>query len=167
MSLRSSEAQQSRRHAWGGERVGIGEEREWGLGRRESGEFCPRGSESPPTYNQSSNPLVFLCFMQIFFKYQYYMKKAALEIKQVLNLEDPMSKILFTLGLTNMVVSLMTMPLNAYSIDIALQQLVNLLFMLYVLSCFKNGDCNIFAFIISMLTIALLIGEITLRVLYM
>lgn len=95
------------------------------------------------------------------------MKKAALEIKQILDLDDPMSKILFVLGLTNMVVSLVTNPLNAYSLDLALQQLVNLLFMLYVLSCFKNGDCNIFAFIISMLTIALLAGEITLRVLYM
>jgi hypothetical protein len=95
------------------------------------------------------------------------MKKAAMEIKQILDLEDPMSRILFTLGLTNLVVSLMTSPLNAYSIDTALQQLVNLLFMLYVLSCFKNGDCNIFAFIISILTIALLAGEITLRVLYM
>lgn len=95
------------------------------------------------------------------------MKKAALEIKQILDLDGPMSKILFVLGLTNMVVSLVTSPLNAYSLDLALQQLVNLLFMLYVLSCFKNGDCNIFAFIISMLTIALLAGEITLRVLYM
>ncbi len=94
------------------------------------------------------------------------MKKVAMEIKQILDLEDPMSKILFILGLTNMVVALMTSPLNAYSIDLALQQLVNLLFMLYVLSCFKNGDCNIFAFIISMLTITLLVGEITLRVLY-
>tara|TARA_B110000285_G_C15114831_1_gene613428 strand:+ start:335 stop:622 length:288 start_codon:yes stop_codon:yes gene_type:complete len=95
------------------------------------------------------------------------MKKAAMEIKQILDLDDPMSKILFTLGLCNMIVALVTSPLNAYSIDIALQQLVNLLFMLYVLSCFKNGDCNLFAFIISMLTIALLIGEITLRVVYM
>lgn len=95
------------------------------------------------------------------------MKKAALEIKQILNLDDPMSKILFVLGITNLVVALVTSPLNAYSLDLALQQLVNLLFMLYVLSCFKNGDCNIFAFIISMLTIALLAGEITLRVLYM
>ena len=95
------------------------------------------------------------------------MKKAALEIKQILDLDDPMSKILFVLGLTNLVVALVTSPLNAYSLDVALQQLVNLLFMLYVLSCFKNGDCNIFAFIISMLTIALLAGEITLRVLYM
>ena len=95
------------------------------------------------------------------------MKKASLEIKQILDLDDPISKILFILGLTNMVVALMTSRLNASSIDIALQQLVNLLFMLYVLSCFKNGDCNIFAFIISMLTIALLAGEILLRVLYM
>jgi len=94
------------------------------------------------------------------------MKKAALEIKQILDLDDPMSKILFVLGLTNMVVSLVRSPLLADSLDLALQQLVNLLFMLYVLSCFKNGDCNIFAFIISMLTIALLAGEITLRVLY-
>lgn len=95
------------------------------------------------------------------------MKRAALEIKQILDLDDPMSKILFVLGLTNLVVALVASPLNAYSLDLALQQLVNLLFMLYVLSCFKNGDCNIFAFIISMLTIALLAGEITLRVLYM
>lgn len=94
------------------------------------------------------------------------MKKAALEIKQILDLDDPMSKILFVLGLTNMVVLLVRSPLIADSLDLALQQLVNLLFMLYVLSCFKNGDCNIFAFIISMLTIALLAGEITLRVLY-
>lgn len=95
------------------------------------------------------------------------MKKAALEIKQILNLEDPMSKILFILGLTNMVVTLVTSPLNAISIHFALQQLVNLLFMLYVLSCFKNGDCNIFAFIISIFAIALLVAEVTLRVLYM
>lgn len=95
------------------------------------------------------------------------MKKAAIEIKQTLDLDDPMSKMLFTLGLCNMMVALVTSPLNADSIHVALKQLVNLLFMLYVLSCFKNGDCNIFAFIISMLTIALLAGEITLRVLYM
>lgn len=89
-----------------------------------------------------------------------------MEIKQILDLDDPMSKILFTLALTNIIVSLvMSSPLNADSIDIALQQLFNLLFFLYVLSCFKNGDCNIFAFIISMLTITLLVGEITLRVL--
>uniref|UniRef100_A0A6C0IZG6 Uncharacterized protein n=1 Tax=viral metagenome TaxID=1070528 RepID=A0A6C0IZG6_9ZZZZ len=95
------------------------------------------------------------------------MKKAALEIKQILDLDDPISKILFILGLTNMVVALMTSPLNDFSIELALQQIVNLLFMLYVLSCFKNGDCNIFAFMISMLTIALLAGEISLRVFYM
>ena len=94
------------------------------------------------------------------------MKKATLEIKQILDLDDPISKILFTLGVVNMLVTLMTGRLNVYSIDMALQQLVNLMFMLYVLSCFKNGDCNKFAFIISMLTIALLAGEITLRVLY-
>lgn len=94
------------------------------------------------------------------------MKKATLEIKQLLDIDDPMSKILFTLGFVNMLVALMTSRLNAYSIDIALQQLVSLLFMLYVLSCFKNGNCNLFAFIISMLTIALLACEITLRVLY-
>lgn len=94
------------------------------------------------------------------------MKKVSMEIKQILDLDDPISKIHFTLGLTSMVVTLMTSPLNAYSIDMALQQLVNLMFMLYVLSCFKNGDCNIFAFIISMLTITLYAGEITLRVLY-
>ena len=95
------------------------------------------------------------------------MKKAALEIKQILDLDDPISKILLILGLTNMVVALMTSPLNDFSIELALQQIVNLLFMLYVLSCFKNGDCNIFAFMISMLTIALLAGEISLRVFYM
>lgn len=96
------------------------------------------------------------------------MKKAALEIKQILDLEDPISKILFTLGLVNITLALvMTTTLNAYSIDTALQQLVNLMFMLYVLSCFKNGDCNIFAFIISMITISLLVAEIALRVLYM
>ncbi len=93
------------------------------------------------------------------------MKKAALEIKQFLDLEDPISKTLFILGLVNITVALITTSLNAYSIDMALQQLVNLMFMLYVLSCFKNGDCNIFAFIISMLTISLLVAEITLRVL--
>ena len=95
------------------------------------------------------------------------MKKAALEIKQILDLDDPMSKILFTIGLVNMLVTLIISPLNPFSIDMALQQLVNLMFMLYVLSCFKNGDCNIFAFIISMVTIALLASEITLRVLEM
>ncbi len=95
------------------------------------------------------------------------MKKAALEIKQILDLDDPMSKILFTLGSINMLVTLFTNPLNAYTIDIVLQQLVNLLFMLYILSCFKNGNCTIFSFIIALLTTALLASEITLRILYM
>ena len=94
------------------------------------------------------------------------MKKAALEIKQILDLNDPMSKILFTLGSINMLVTLFTNPLNAYSLDLVLQQLVNILFMLYILSCFKNGNCTIFAFIITLLTIALLASEITLRLLY-
>ena len=89
-----------------------------------------------------------------------------MEIKQILDLDDPLSKMLFTLGLINMVVALVTSPPNASSIDTAIQQLVNILFMLYVLSCFKNGDCNILAFIISMITIALMVMEITLRVLY-
>lgn len=95
------------------------------------------------------------------------MKKAAMEIKQILDLDDPISKILFTLGIVNMVVTLVTGPMDGFLIDQALQQLANLLFMLYVLSCFKNGDCNIFAFIISMITIALFASEITLRILYM
>ena len=93
------------------------------------------------------------------------MKKASLEIRQILDLEDPISKILFTLGLANIVVMLMTTKFTTYSIDITLNQLVNLMFMLYVLSCFKNGNCNIFAFIISMLVITLLVAELALRIL--
>ena len=90
-----------------------------------------------------------------------------MEIKQTLDLDDPVSKILFTLGLVNMVVTLMTSPINAFSLEIAIQQLFNLLFMLYVLSCFKNGDCNVLAFVISIMTVALYTSEITLRILYM
>ena len=92
-------------------------------------------------------------------------KKTALQIKQILDLNDPLSKILFTLGLANLFVTLITASITADTVNIAIQQLVNLLFMLYVLSCFKNGDCNIFAFVISILSIALLAGEIALRTL--
>lgn len=94
------------------------------------------------------------------------MKKAAIEIKQILDINDPITKLLFTLGVANIVVTLITSKLNAYSIDLVIVQLVNLLFLMYILSCFRNGNCQMLSFIIAMITIILLISEITLRIFY-
>lgn len=94
------------------------------------------------------------------------MKKASIQIKQALDLDDPQSKLLLTLGAANVAVMLLTMPFTAALIDSILQQMVNLLFMLYVLSCFRNGECNLLALVISMMAIALLFSEVVLRVLH-
>lgn len=87
-----------------------------------------------------------------------------IEIEQVLNLKDPMAKLIFTLGMINILVTLVTSTMNAHLIDLTLQQLVNLLFMLYVLSCFKNGNCGILAFLVSVLSILLFSADIILRI---
>tara|TARA_Y100001936_G_scaffold234196_1_gene260956 strand:+ start:379 stop:681 length:303 start_codon:yes stop_codon:yes gene_type:complete len=83
-----------------------------------------------------------------------------IEIKQILNLQDPLAKTLFFLGIANILFLLIVNKINTTAIDMALQQLVNVLFMLYVLSCFKNGGCNVLAFVISMLAILLLAAEL-------
>ena len=87
-----------------------------------------------------------------------------IEIEQVLNLKDPMAKLIFTLGMINILVTIVTDTLNTSLIDLTLQQLVNLLFMLYVLSCFKNGNCNMLAFFVSVLSILLFAADIILRI---
>lgn len=93
-------------------------------------------------------------------------KNPLIEIKQILDLKDPMSKLIFTLGFMNIVLSLLTNSINLASLDMSIQQIVNILFLLYILSCFRNGDCNIFAFIISIMVVALLAAELVLRVFY-
>ena len=87
-----------------------------------------------------------------------------IEIEQVLNLKDPMAKLIFTLGMINILVTIVAGTLSTSLIDLTLQQLVNLLFMLYVLSCFKNGNCNMLAFVVSVLTILLFAADIILRI---
>lgn len=88
----------------------------------------------------------------------------SIEIEQVLNLKDPMAKLIFTLGIINLLVTLVTSAMTPHLIDLSLQQLVNLLFMLYVLSCFKNGNCGILAFLVSVLSILLFSADIILRI---
>lgn len=87
-----------------------------------------------------------------------------IEIEQVLNLKDPMAKLIFTLGMINLLVTLVTSAMTVNTIDLILQQLVNLLFMLFVLSCFKNGNCSVLAFVVSVLTILLFSADIILRI---
>lgn len=87
-----------------------------------------------------------------------------IEIEQVLNLKDPMAKLIFTLGMINILVTIVAGTLSTSLIDLTLQQLVNLLFLLYVLSCFKNGNCNMLAFVVSVLTILLFAADIILRI---
>lgn len=94
------------------------------------------------------------------------MKKATLEIKQILDLNDPLSKLMFTLGLLNICVILVSSKVSVFTLENVFQRMVNILFLLYVLSCFKNGNCNIFAFILSVMSIALMATELFMRIIY-
>ena len=90
--------------------------------------------------------------------------KTAIEIKQVLDLDDPVSKALLVLSLLNIALILATTRLDAAAAQSVIMQLVNTLFVLYVLSCFRNGSCNVFAFVTGMLLVAFTLMEIAMRV---
>lgn len=91
-------------------------------------------------------------------------KKLALELKQVLDLDDKKSKIIFAFGLINIIIMLATSHINADLLSLSIQHIVNLLFLLYVLACFKNGGCHIITQVFSAIILVLFVGESILRI---
>ena len=85
-------------------------------------------------------------------------KKISMEIKQMLDLNDPLSKTLLALGACQMFLKFLTN--NMYSVDNAIQNIVCILITLYVLSCFRNGNCTKFAYVVSLFLILLFIFDI-------
>lgn len=91
-------------------------------------------------------------------------KKAKMEIKQILDIEDPMSKTILALGLLNVFMFFVTTHLSTMNMETVFAMLIHLMFALYMLSCFRNGNCNIFAFVLSILLISTLMVEVLLRI---
>tara|TARA_B100001778_G_C18592780_1_gene633073 strand:+ start:315 stop:695 length:381 start_codon:yes stop_codon:yes gene_type:complete len=86
--------------------------------------------------------------------------KGTIEIKQLLDLDDPLSKMILTLAIVTMALRLVSNPLDDVLIGLLLSDIVNFLFILYTLSCYRNGGCNIYAMVAALFVILLLIMRI-------
>lgn len=88
--------------------------------------------------------------------------KTRIEIKQLLDLDDPLSKMITTLAIVTIALRFVVAPLDEMTIGLVLSDIVNFLFILYTLSCYRNGGCNIYAMVAAVAVIMLLVLRIML-----
>ena len=91
-------------------------------------------------------------------------KKLSFEFKRALDLSDTTTKLVLILGLSNILFIFFANPTNVMTIDVVVSQLINLMFLVYILSCFKNGNCNIFACSIALIASFLFAAKLAINI---
>ena len=90
-------------------------------------------------------------------------KRPVLEIEQVLDIKDPMSQIILFLSALDILLLITSATPSTDLPDKLLFRIVEVLLILYVLSCYRNGKCHVLAMVLALLVTGTLTYDIAMR----